>query len=354
MTQTQPPAGAGSLTFPFPEMPDNGEIIEIADGILWTCIPLPYRLDHVNVYLLRDGDGWVVLDTGIRTEEAIATWDSIFDGPLKGETITRVIVTHHHPDHIGLAGWLCDRFDAPMLTSYSSYMGSKVISQGANESQTRNYFDFYTSHGMSDELAGLVAIQGNDYLRRVFELPDTFLRLVMPDLLEIGDRTFRVLTGDGHAQEQVMLYCEDEKLLFAADQVIEKISPNVSVFANEPNGDPLGHFLRTLRFLGNEVPDDVLVLPGHRRPFRGLRDRCAELEEHHEERCDMIRAACAKGPMTTADLVPILFPRKLDLHQMSFAFTETLAHVNRLVRRGEIASILREGKVFNVPAEAAG
>tara|TARA_R110002049_G_scaffold77947_4_gene199034 strand:+ start:656 stop:1699 length:1044 start_codon:yes stop_codon:yes gene_type:complete len=337
------------LSFPFPEMPAFGEVVEVADGIIWLRIPLPYRLDHVNIYLIRDHGGWAVIDTGIRTDEAIAAWDAYFAGPLKGFTITKVIVTHHHPDHIGLAGRMCDRFDAPLLTTYSAYMGSKVISLGANERQTRSNFDFYTSHGMSSEVAGVVAIQGNEYLRRVGELPGSFLRLLMPDFLEIGERSFRVLTGDGHAHEQLLLYCEADKLLFAADQVIEKISPNISVFADERNGDPLGHFLRSLRFLSAEIPPDVLVLPGHRLPFYGLQARCAELEAHHEERCDRVRAACTKAPMTVAELVPILFPRELDPHQMSFAFTETLAHVNRLVRRGEIETVLVDGKLVNRP-----
>ncbi len=336
-----------SLRFPFETMPEFGEVVEITDGILWLRIPLPFRLDHVNIYLIKDTDGWAMIDTGINSEEAIAAWEAYFAGPLSGFHISKVIVTHHHPDHIGLAGWMCERFDAPLLTSYSAYMGSKVISLGENEHQTRSYYDFYIRHGMSREGAGIVAIQGNEYLRRVGELPHSFLRLLMPDLLEIGGRTFRVLTGDGHAQEQVLLYCEDEKLLFAADQVIEKISPNISVFANEPNGDPLGHFLRSLRFLSSEVPNDVLVLPGHRRPFYGLNERCKELEAHHEERCDRIRKACAIKPHTNAELLPLLFTRELDPHQTSFAFTETLAHVNRLVRRGEIETVADGERLIN-------
>ncbi|QFT60797.1 Hydroxyacylglutathione hydrolase (plasmid) [Sulfitobacter sp. THAF37] len=342
-----------ALRFPFETMPEFGEITEVRPGILWTRVPLPYRLDHVNIYLIRDGEGWAVIDTGIQTDAARQTWEHILAGPLKGARITRVIVTHYHPDHIGLAGWLCDRFDAPLLTSFSTFMGCKVISQGASESMTRYNFDFYLSHGMTEQAAGVVAIQGNEYLRRVGSLPKSFLRLLMPDTLEIGGRAFRVITGDGHAAEQVMLYCQDEGLLFAADQVIERISPNISVFADEPNGDPLGHFLRALRFLRAEIPDDVLVLPGHRRIFHGLHQRCAELEAHHQERCQRVLDACAGGPKSIADLVPVLFTRDLDPHQMSFAFTETLAHVNRLVRRGEITADVRDGRIFHVLSGAA-
>ncbi|MFM2278326.1 MAG: hypothetical protein RLZZ444_557 [Pseudomonadota bacterium] len=350
MSQGQVADAGRGLVFPHAVMPEFGHVVEIADGILWTRLPLPFQLDHVNIYLLRDGDGWAVIDTGIKTEAAMAAWERIFEGPLKGNRISRVIVTHYHPDHIGLAGWLCERFDCPLLTSYSSYAASLLISFPRDEAFLRQHFDFYTSHGMSQEGAGIVAIQGNDYLKMVDALPGSFLRLLMADVIDIGGRSFRILSGDGHAPEQIMLYCEDEKLLFAADQVIEKISPNISVYASDPNGDPLGHFLRSLRFLRANLPEDVLVLSGHRRPFIGLQQRCEELERHHEERCDAIRAACAKAPHTVAELVPFLFHRSLNPHEMSFAFTEAIAHVNRLIRRGEIRSERNGARIVNLSA----
>lgn len=328
---------ADLLRFPIETPPAFGEIIEIAEGILWTRVPLPYQLNHINIYLIRDGDGWAVVDAGIGTSEARQVWEILLAGALKGTSITRVIVTHHHPDHIGLAGWLCERFQAPLLTSYSTYMGCQVISFGPSDEVARDNFDFYRSHGMSEEVTGILIKQGRDYLHRVGKLPSSFLRLVFADVVTIGTRTFRILIGDGHAPEQVMLYCEAEKLLFAGDQVIETISPNVSVYAIEAIGDPLGHFLRSIRMLRSEIPDDVLVLPGHRRPFYGLHARCRALEAHHEERCALILKACAECAQTVADLVPVIFDRPLDPHQMTFAFTETLAHVNRLLRRGELS-----------------
>ena len=334
------------LEFPADGTPDPGQIVPISDTVLWTRIPLPYRLDHVNVYFIRDGDKWALVDTGINTSEARQTWNRICTLALPNLRISKIIVTHHHPDHIGLAGWLCERFDATLLTSQTAYMSSRVLSLAPQETGLRQYFDFYVSQGMSEESAGLVAIQGSEYLRRVSELPTTFLRLVQGDKLAIGDSEFRVVTADGHAPEQIMLYNEKDRLLFAADQVIERISPNVSVFANEPNGDPLGHFLRSLRLIRQELPNNVLVLSGHGRPFRGLHERCLDLERHHEERCQRIRDACLKGPHSVADLVPILFPRQMDPHQMSFAFTETLAHVNRLIRRSELRMIHKDSRVF--------
>ena len=341
------------LEFPFQDIPGPGEVVTIADGILWARIPLPYRLDHVNVYLIRDGEAWALVDTGINTPEARAAWDTLFTRTLPDLKISRVIVTHHHPDHIGLAGWICERFGAALMTSQTAYMSSRVLSLAPQETGLRQYFDFYVSQGMNEESAGLVAIQGSEYLRRVSDLPLTFLRLVQSDKIAIGDSEYRVITVDGHAPEQIMLYNDKDRLLFAADQVIERISPNVSVFANEPNGDPLGHFLRSLRLMRQELPNDVLVLSGHGRPFRGLHERCLDLERHHEERCQRIRDACLGGRQSVADLVPILFPRPLDPHQMSFAFTETLAHVNRLMRRSELRMSVDNGRIFYVTGPAA-
>tara|TARA_R110002126_G_scaffold291787_2_gene458248 strand:- start:21390 stop:22487 length:1098 start_codon:yes stop_codon:yes gene_type:complete len=328
-----PPA---ELKFPHAQPPENGKVKEIAPGILWLRMPLPFQLDHVNIYLIRDGDGWAVLDTGISNDVSKQAWQQLLGGELAGEKLTRVIVTHFHPDHIGLAGWLCAQHDIPLLTSYSAYLGCQNLSLDPKSLESRQSFDFYMQHGMSEETATLVSTRGHEYLHQVEPLPTTYLRLLLGDMLTIGDRRFRVLSGDGHAPEQIMLYCEEDKLFFAADQVIARISPNISVWAGEPNGDPLGHYLRSLRWLSAEMPGDVLVLPGHQLPFYGLHTRCAELVSHHEFRCDQIMSACAERPRTVAELVPVLFPRPLDPHQMSFAFTETLAHANRLARRGDV------------------
>lgn len=340
------------LKFPLDRPPDPGEVLEVAPGVLWLRLPLPFRLDHVNIYLLEDGDGWLVIDTGINTPEAIQAWETLLAGRLSNLRISRVLVTHFHPDHIGLAGWLCKRFDAPLLASQATYMTSRVICLTQHELGSRQHLDFYASHGMSEEAARLVATRGNEYLMLVTELPALFLRLLMGDQINIGGRNYRVISGDGHAPEQTMLYCEEEGLLFAADQVMERISPNVGVYAGDRSGDPLGHYLRSLRFMRSEIPDSVLVLPGHGRPFIGLHKRCQELEDHHEHRCELIREACSVQRRSAADLVPILFARALDPHQMGFALTETLAHAHRLVRRGEITEVAEGEKSYFVAISA--
>lgn len=326
----------GELHFPFPEPPPPGEICEVAPGIMWARIPLPFQLDHVNVYLIEDNDGWAILDTGIAHEKTRAAWEALFSGPLSGWRITKIIVTHYHPDHIGLAGWLCDRFNAPLLTSQTSYLGCLNISLDPGAFEAQHYYDFYRRHGMSQETAALVATQGHGYLSMVAPLPPTFRRLVAGDQLVLAGRSFDVLSGDGHAPEQIMLYSKQDGLLLAADQVIAKISPNISVWAAEPDGDPLGLYLRSLGALQRDLPADTLVLSGHRLPFYGLHERCRELIEHHRERCDLIVNACRERAMTVAELVPVLFRRQLDPHQLSFAFSETHAHVNRMIASGEL------------------
>jgi len=327
---------AVSLHFPFTDIPKTGEVVEVAPGLLWTRIPLPFRLDHVNIYLIEDDDGWAVVDTGVADDATRSVWRALISGPLAGRRLTRLIVTHYHPDHIGLAGWLCEEFGMPLLTSQTCYLGCINISLSPGAMEARPYRDFYLRHGMTSETATLVSTQGHNYLRMVTPLPLTFQRLVAGDVLSIGRRRFSVLSGDGHAPEQLMLHCAEDNILLAADQVLAKITPNISVWAVDPEGDPLGLYLRSLRALESGIPAEVLVLPGHQLPFVGLHRRCRELIEHHEDRCALIAHACRSDAKSVADLVPVVFTRELDPHQLSFAFSEVHAHVNHMIRRGDL------------------
>ncbi len=346
------PVASDTLTFPHAAPPPTAQVIEVAPGILWTRIPLPFRLDHVNIYLLEDDGGFVILDTGIGNAATQEVWETLAAGPLAGKRITKLIVSHFHPDHIGLAGWICERFGAPLLTTQTAYLGCLNISLSPGALDAKPYRDFYLHHGLDEGTTGLVATQGHGYLKMVKPLPPTFLRVVAGDTLKIGGRVFRVLTGDGHAPEQIMLWCEADEVFLAADQVLAKITPNVSVWAVDPQGDPLGLYLRSLRAVRATVPADALVLPGHQLPFVGLHTRIGELIAHHEERCSVIYDACAKGSRSVAELVPVLFPRQLDPHQMSFAFSETLAHVNYMLREARLVWAEARGDVEQVKAAA--
>src|SRR5580692_6284899 len=193
---------AAPLVFPFPEPPGRGQVIEVAPGILWARIPLPFRLDHVNVYFLDDGDGWAVVDTGIDNAGARAAWEALIAGPLAGRRLTRLIVTHMHPDHIGLAGWLTERFNIPLLTSQTAYIECLNLSLAPGKLQAPVYRDFYLRNGLDEATTALIATMGHDYLGMVSTLPPTFQRLAAGDRLKIGGRVFDILAGDGHAPEQ--------------------------------------------------------------------------------------------------------------------------------------------------------
>lgn len=325
------------IEFPFAAPPQPLELIKVADGVFWLRLPLPFRLDHVNVYLIEDGEGYALIDTGIDNSATRALWDALFEGPLRDKPLTRVIATHCHPDHIGLAGWLCERFGLPLLASQTEYLVALTVRLDPGALNAEPYRSFYHSHGLSESHTQLLLSGGLYYLRMVSALPRTFRRVIAGETLRIGGRDFHVMTGGGHSPEQVMLHCPADNLLLCADQLLAKITPNISVEAMDPYGDPLGIYLRSLESLRRTLPEDVRVLPGHNLPFVGLPTRVDELAAHHESRCDAILQACAEGPRSVADLVPVVFRRVIeDPHQMGFAFSEALAHANYLVRRDRL------------------
>ena len=330
---------AHGLTFPWRKPPAPGELVTVRDGLLWFRLPLPYRLDHVNIYLLADGDGWAAVDTGLGDAACREAWHAVLDGPLAGSRLSRLIVTHFHPDHVGLAGWLADRFALPLYMPRSDYLYTVALQNSSVDASSALYRGFYRRHGLSDEASDEILSGGHDYLRRTTGVPYTYTRLVRGQELRVGQRVFRVLTGGGHAPEQAMLYCAQDRLFLSADQVIARISPNIGVYAMEPDADALGEYLRSLNGLIETVPADVLTLPGHGLPFFGLHKRSESLMAHHRERCDLVRAACTGTPLSAAQLIPTVFPRPLDAHQTGFAFVEVLAHVNYMLGRKELRPV---------------
>ena len=326
-----------TLDFPFAAPPAPGDVIEVRPGLFWTRLALPFRLNHVNLYLIEDGDGLALVDTGIDNPASRAAWETLLEGPLAGRRLTRLIATHFHPDHIGLAGWLCERFDMPLMMSQTEYLLALNIRLDPSALKSEPYRSFYRSHGLSDESTEILLGNGLAYLRMVAPPPKTFQRLMAGDRLTIGARSFEVMTAGGHSPEHVMLYCAEDGLLIAGDQILAKISPNVSVEAMEPDGDPLGVYLRSLETMKARLPRDALVRPGHNLPFVGLHTRADELIAHHEARCMAIVEECRVAPRTAADLVPVIFGRPIDdPHQLVFAFGEALAHINAMIRMGRL------------------
>lgn len=328
------------------QTPAFAQPIEVADGVLWARLPLPYQLDHVNVYFIDEGDGWAIIDSGIYDTACVAAWNQMLAGPMKGFRFTRLIVTHYHPDHMGLAKWLCERFDIPLHMSRSEYLMGQYLSHSPNAVNGAFHRDHFARHGMSAVQLTSVLDHGYSYLKLISGLPDIYHPLYDGQELQLGGRCVKILTGGGHSPEQVMLHLPDEAVFFAADQVIEKISPNVSVHAAEPDDNPLGAFLASLTRLIAEIPAKSKIFSGHRLPMEDLPKRAADLITHHEERCAFLVDLLAKTPMHLTAMTPKLFTRPLDAHQFGFAFAETLAHVNLLVARGLVKSEMDKGIVI--------
>jgi glyoxylase-like metal-dependent hydrolase (beta-lactamase superfamily II) len=340
------------LRYPIETPPAPDQVIEVAPGILWVRLYLPFRLNHVNVYLVKDGDGWTLIDTGIGNEATIAAWTKLFEGSLAGVNITRLIVTHAHPDHVGLAGWLVERFKCSFHMSQVEYLQAAYHQHRGSPERKLAQRLFFRRHGMDEEITEALLGRGQDYLTRVSVLPASYYRLSNGDEITIGTRTFKIITGGGHALDQVMLYCAAEKLFFSADQVLSKISPNVSVWAVEPEANALGEYLTSLASLSRMLPDDSLVLPGHGVPFYGVKARIKQLADHHEERCQLIVEACRQSPKTSAQLVPVVFHKHvLDAHQTGFAAGELIAHVNYLLVEGRLQTVEQPDGIlrFRVP-----
>jgi glyoxylase-like metal-dependent hydrolase (beta-lactamase superfamily II) len=324
------------LDFPQPAPPAPGQTIEIAPGILWARMALPFLLDHVNLYFIDDGNGWALIDTGLGNKATLEAWEPLLNSVLAERPLTRIIATHFHPDHVGAAGFLLKHFDVPLYMSATEYLSCLNLHLDPGALEAEHYRRFYLEHGLDAETTQRVVTGGHGYLRLLSGLSPTYHRVVAGDVLRIGGRVFDALTGGGHSPEQIMLVCRADKLFLSADQVLAKISPNISVQAVDPEGDPLGQYVRSLNALRRDVDHDVLVLPGHNLPFYGLQTRIDGLIEHHESRCDRILRACATEPRSAAELVPFVFTRKLDPHQMGFAFGEVLAHANYMLRLGRL------------------
>ncbi len=325
-----------SLTYPFDSAPPPGTLVDVAPGIRWLRLPLPYRLDHVNIYLIANDGGWTCFDTGLGTDECKAAWLRALENPANGLTLKSAIVSHFHPDHVGLAGWLCERYGLELTMPRPEYLHSVLLQFAPADFGEEVFRPFYRRHGLSADATEIVLNRGHEYLKRTTGVPASYDRIKHGDTLSVGDRSFHVLTGGGHSLEQAMLYRPEENLFLAADQVIARISPNVSVHPMEPSLDALGIYLGSLRAIRNSVDPDVLVLPGHGLPFYGLHTRIDELIAHHAARCGEIVVACKATPRSIAEIVPFLFTRELDAHQTGFAFGEVLAHVNHMLGRGEL------------------
>ena len=315
--------------------PPLGETIEVAPGLHWLRMPLPFKLNHINLWLLEDGDGWTIIDTGICTDEVKAAWQTLFSGTMAGRPVQRVIVTHFHPDHVGLAGWLTDTFEAPLHMPLTEWAFGRMLAGCDPADSAGQYDSFYQRAGFTPDMMETVGRRIGGYGARISTIPTAFHRLSEGDDLLIGDRTWRVIVGRGHSPEHACLYCAADDILISGDQVLPKISPNVSVWPQEPDGRPLGQFLASLDHIAEQIGGDPMVLPSHNWPFRGLHARLQDLQDHHMDRLEETLATL-DAPRCALDVQQALFKRPLDEHQMFFAIGETLAHLHHLMHQGRV------------------
>ncbi|HKS88567.1 MAG TPA: MBL fold metallo-hydrolase [Stellaceae bacterium] len=323
------------LHFPVAAPPAPGETLAIAPGIRWLRMPLPFALDHINLWLIDDGPSWTIVDCGYATGPTQRLWQQIFAGGLAGRPVGRIIVTHYHPDHIGLAGWLTELWQAPLWITEKEWLHARMMTGDGAADYARSAAAFARRAGLPAEDSELYARRHAGYRKGVPSVPPAYHRLADGMAVDIGGRAWRVIVGEGHAPELACLYCTETGVLIAGDQILPKISPNISVPAHEPDGDPLARYLRSLAKLRDALPADTLILPSHNLPFRGVHRRIDELAAHHRERCAEVVAACAR-PHSAAELLPVMFRRRLDQHQTAFALGEALAHLHYLVGQGEI------------------
>ena len=327
------------------QLPSPGETIELAPGVRWVRMALPFALDHINLWLLRDKvegrEGWTIVDTCIDHAASRALWEQVFATQLEGLPVLRVIVTHMHPDHIGLAHWICERWTTPehecrLWISATDYMNARYASQVVNSFGGERLAAYFRSHGMTDEGDLDQVLNRKSYYKNLVPaVPLSYARLLDGQLVRIGGRSWRCMAGYGHAPEHMALYCDELGVLISGDMVLPRISTNVSVYEMEPEGDALSLFLNSLdRY--KDLPADTLVLPSHGKPFRGLHTRVQQLQDHHRDRLAEVMDAARDQAVSAYDMLPVLFKRPLDLHQTTFALGEAVAHLHRLWHGGQL------------------
>ena len=319
-----------SLEFPYPQPPEPGAALSLAPGIHWLRMPLPFALDHINLWLIEESAGWTLVDTGLGNRATRDLWKSSFDTALAGRPIQRIVVTHYHPDHAGNGAWLCERFNAPLWMTRGEFLTVHAVLHGVASFSAAASSALFRANGMEPAAAAALLARGDLYSKLVPAFPPQHRRLMEGASVNLGGEDWRVIIGYGHAPEHASLYCERLNVLISGDMLLPKISTNVAVRPIDPMSDPLGLFLDSIRRY-RELPEDVLVLPSHGVPFRGAHVRVGGLEAKHTEELNAPVKVCSGPPKSAADLLEVLFRRKLDSSQIFFAMGEAIAHVHHLL-----------------------
>ena len=333
--------GSGRIRHPFAEPPAEGAAGEVAEGVLWMRLPLPMKLDHVNVYALDEGDGWTIVDTGFDTRRSRAIWEALLAGPLGGRPVRRVVVTHYHPDHVGLAGWFQAR-GAELVTTRTSWLFARMLTLDEQDRPLPETVAFWQAAGMdADLLAQRKAERPFNFADVVHPLPLGYTRVAEGATIRLGGRDWQVRCGDGHAPEHATFWSMDDDLVLGGDQLLPGISANLGVYATEPMADPVAEWIAACRRFMAVAEDRHLVLPGHKLPFTGLPFRLVQMVENHLSALDRLRAHLAR-PRSAAECFAPLFQRPIGPAEYGLALVEAVAHLNHLLLRGEVSRVLRE------------
>ncbi len=334
--KTKDKTKASSLTYPFADIPAPGEAFEVAPGVYWLRMPMPIALDHINLWLLQDGDGWVIVDTGLNVPNIIAAWETLFTTFLKDAQINRIVVTHMHPDHLGLAGWLQDKTGAPLYITRTEYLMARTLVSDMPQKPPQAALDFYRAAGFTADNLAHYQKRFGMFGMAMHKMPDQYHRLQDGDSLTIGGSTWRVIIGTGHSPEHACLYNAEKKLFISGDQILPKITSIVSVYPTEPDANPLQDWLSSCAHLQDAFPNDVLVLPAHNTPFYGAHARLQALINGHEANNRRLLKLLT-DPKRAVDVFPPLFKRKIDDSTLLMATGEALAHLHCLRARGQVA-----------------
>jgi glyoxylase-like metal-dependent hydrolase (beta-lactamase superfamily II) len=331
------------LTYPLGRRgPDEGEAIALADGVGWARLPIPGSLKHINVWVLDDGDGVALVDTGLDIAPCRQAWQALFDGPLLGRAVTRVICTHFHPDHLGLAGWLTERFDVPLWMTRGEWLYGRMLASDVRDAPPPAALAFWRAAGWDEGRIEAESAKGwGRFASIVSPIPLGYVRMQEGDRLQIGARIWRILIGSGHCPEHACLIDDEGGLMIAGDQVLPRITSNVSVGLSEPEADPLGEWLASIEKLRG-LPDSLLVLPSHGEPFTGLHARLDALAHGHRDRLDALHSKLDES-RRAVDCFPTLFARKIEDNMLGLATGEALAHLRRLEVEGRAVRETRDG-----------
>ncbi|MFK7879223.1 MBL fold metallo-hydrolase [Roseobacter sp.] len=327
----QVPAG---LRYPWEQAPSEGEATEVAPGVLWMRLPLPMKLDHVNVYALDDGDAWTVVDTGFASKRTKSIWQKLMAGALQGKPISRVVVTHHHPDHMGLAGWLQSNHNAELITTRTAWLFARMLTLDDQPLPSQESRAFYRSAGMDAEIfAQRTQERPFNFSDVVAPMPLGYKRIKQGDVIEMGGRTWDIHIGNGHAPEHATFWSRDDNLVLAGDQILPSISPNIGVYATEPMADPIADWLEACERLSILARTDHLVLGGHKLPFTGLPMRMRQLIDNHHGALSRL-LEFLDVPKSAAECFTPLFKRSIGPSEYGLALVEAVAHVSHLYQAG--------------------